>query len=75
MDEVKRELDYILKKLGGETVIRGQAINRLANKSELVLSSNAKGPVEVEKVIEQTLGIHEKDFKKYIIFHLIIIPS
>jgi hypothetical protein len=61
MDEVKREnLDYILKKLGADTVIRGQAINRLANKSELVVSSSAKGPIEVEKVIEQTLGIHGK---------------
>jgi hypothetical protein len=52
LDEVKRELDYILKKLGSDTVIRGQAINRLANKSELVVSSTAKGPIEVEKVIE-----------------------
>ena len=57
--------------------MKQQAINRLIRKLDTLTANKEaqfKGYAELEKFVELTLGIPEKDFKKMVIFGLMV-PS
>ena len=57
--------------------MKQQAINRLIRKLDTLTAykeAQFKGYTELDKFVEVTLGIPEKDFKKMVIFGLIV-PS
>lgn len=71
-DDLKREVEYITKKLEH---IRFQALNRLGKKASKISAfqeASFKTYTELEKFVELTLGVPEKDFKKFIIFNLLL---
>ena len=57
--------------------MKQQAINRLVRKLDTLTAykeAQFKGYLELDKFLEQTLGFPEKDFKKLVIFGLML-PS
>lgn len=72
-EDIKKEVEYVQKKL--DPVIKTQSLNRLQKKVDVLEQCKAntfKSFNDCEKFVEQTLGIAEKDFKKHIIFNLIL---
>ena len=55
--------------------IRFQALNRLGKKASKISAfqeASFKTYTELEKFVDLTLGVPEKDFKKFIIFNLLL---
>lgn len=68
-------MEFIAKKLDH---IRQQCLNRLGKRTKILKSNQEttfKTFIDLEKFVEHQLGVSEKDFKKYIIFHLILLTS
>jgi HD-GYP domain-containing protein (c-di-GMP phosphodiesterase class II) len=69
-DEIKKEVESLMKK-ASDQALRSQLISRLERKSSAI-KGTIKNFAELERFLETTLQLGDKDSKKFVIFNIIL---